>query len=188
MDITRASCEICAEPLPAKRRVEIDLTASDNDSPQRKAPRRALAAAPPPPQLGNSDKDCPICMDKLGTDGGVQALGCMCCFCRSCIATSVGRQRSIGEAVTCPICRYNIPEVEQQAFLGAARQLEDSDGDDDFGEEGEEGESEGESESESGSDDDRPRNGGWIADEETGRWVPGPDVWWDEPPDELPEF
>jgi len=196
-DDTRASCEMCAAPLPAKRRVEIDLTNDEDEaSPPHKAPRRALESAPPPRAGGGaagSDKECPICMDTLGTEGGVQALGCMCCFCRKCIATSVGRQRDIGEAVTCPICRYDIPEAEQRAFLGDARQLEDSDDED--GEEGgeddeedDEDDEDDDEERESSDDEDRPRNGGWIADEATGRWVPGPHVWWDEPPDELPEF
>ena len=183
MDSSRASCEICAGPLPAKRRVEIDLTNDDDeDEPQRKAPRRALEAAPPQSSDAGSGKDCPICMDKLGTEGGVQALGCMCCFCRTCIATSVGRQQSIGETVTCPICRYEIPEAEQRTFRGHARQLEDSDDEDDEAEEGDEEGDEGEegeegeegSESESSEDDGPP--GGWVVDGEgLARWVPWSD-------------
>ena len=32
-------------------------------------------------------KSCPICLDPLGTEGGIQALGCMDAFCRVCIAS-----------------------------------------------------------------------------------------------------
>ena len=34
-------------------------------------------------------KACLICLEPLGTEGGVQALGCMDAFCRFCIATHI---------------------------------------------------------------------------------------------------
>ena len=59
-------------------------------------------------------KACTICLDLLGTEGGVQALGCMDCFCRHCIALHIATRSRQKHEITCPMCQRAIPEEEQE--------------------------------------------------------------------------
>jgi hypothetical protein len=58
-------------------------------------------------------KSCLICLDALGTEGGIQALGCMDTFCRLCIATHIEARAAQGHVVSCPICQRGIPQEER---------------------------------------------------------------------------
>ncbi len=73
---------------------EIDLTGDDD----------ADAAVP----CQRAKRDCVICLELLGTNGGVSALECMCTFCKSCIATHIQTQNRAGLELTCPGCRHAI--------------------------------------------------------------------------------
>lgn len=121
-----------------------------------------------------SHKDCPICLDPLGTNGGVQALGCMDAFCRECIATHVLQKLTYGDDVQCPLCKRTIPRSEQLA-CGPGKPLTVSDSDDsDDEEEEDEGEGEGsdssDDEGEEGHDGEHGEDGEQrdSADEEDG--------------------
>jgi len=109
-----------AERVAAKRPVVSDLTEDE-----AMTPRKHIRVA----------TECPICLDSLGSDGGVHAIGCMHTFCRGCIATHLTRDNR------CPLCKYLVPEAEL-CEVGPGRQLEDSESEDE--EDGEESESEGE--------------------------------------------
>lgn len=67
-----------------------------------------------PSDVVHPTKSCMICLDMLGTEGGVQALGCMDCFCRECIATHIATRVKLKHDVTCPMCQRPIPEEEQE--------------------------------------------------------------------------
>ncbi len=54
-------------------------------------------------------------MDALGTDGPVQALGCVHCFCRHCIARCIRTQLEARRRPDCPVCKRPIPPEEQRA-------------------------------------------------------------------------
>ena len=92
------------------------------------------------------ENECPICMETLGSSGGVQALGCMDTFCQICIAIYISRQRKRGDQPCCPLCKYEIPAAEVSAFgpLADLDLAEESDEEDDENEGGAEDESESE--------------------------------------------
>ena len=189
-DDRATACALCETPLPAlpalpalpgaasRKRPRgddsdvVDLTASDEPSDE---PVEAVATAPAAAgHLIIYHKECPICMEPLGTNGGVQALECMDTFCRQCVATHIQQKVMYGDDVTCPLCKQQIPLAVQEA-CGPGKQLADSDESDDGesdegegeGEEGsgeEEGEDEGEEEDGLGQDlgeeDDGDENDG----------------------------
>ena len=61
--------------------------------------------------------NCVICNELIGTSGPVQALGCAHAFCRDCIGGYISSVHSREEVARCPICRRDIPEVEQNECL-----------------------------------------------------------------------
>ena len=81
----------------------VDLTGTDDVPP---------AAAPAGP---SSARDCPVCMDAVGTEGPVTALGCFHIFCRPCIARCITTQRERHRSPDCPVCKRLIPPDEQRA-------------------------------------------------------------------------
>ena len=200
-DDSRMTCEICSASLPAaakkpRHKVIVDLTEDDDDAPPPPPPppaapptasssAAALATRGPPTASSSSSavvtrggdgggggRECPICFDKLGAEGGVQALGCMDTFCRICIATHVRRQLQIGERVTCPVCRYFVSRDEQVA-CGPGRELQDDSLDEDDEEDGESEDSSEDEDDEDNDDDDEEEEGEEEEDEdrdEGGRW------------------
>ena len=174
-DDRATACALCETPLPAlppalpglpgaasrkrQRGVDsdvVDLTASDEPSDE---PAEAVATAPAAAHLIIYHKDCPICMEPLGTNGGVQALTCMDTFCRDCVATHIQQRVMYGDDVTCPLCKQRIPHAVQEA-CGPGKQLADSD-------ESDEGESdEGEGEGDEGNDEEEGEEGGEEGGEE----------------------
>ena len=144
-DLSRTECELCDGSLPThaptKRPLVIDLTEDEETRPPKHA-----------------SKECPICLDILGSDGGVQALGCMDTFCRGCIATHLTRDAH------CPLCKYPVPDVELRQ-VGPGRVLVDSDS-----------ESEGEEDSDEGGEEEDSDEGGENGGDEgqwyEGRWYP----------------
>ena len=60
---------------------------------------------------------CPVCWESLkeqkDTAAGVKMLGCGHTFCSGCIGEHIRTQAAARVAVTCPMCRYNIPASER---------------------------------------------------------------------------
>ena len=163
-DLSRTECELCDGSLPTlelcdgslpthaptKRPLVIDLTEDEETRPPKHA-----------------SKECPICLDILGSDGGVQALGCMDTFCRGCIATHLTRDAH------CPLCKYPVPDVELRQ-VGPGRVLVDSDSESEGEEDSDEGGEEEDSD-EGGEEEDSDEggeNGGDEGQWYEGRWYP----------------
>ena len=68
-----------------------------------------------PHTSASSSKECPVCMDILGTEGAPQALGCLHVFCRGCIAQCIRTQAERMRQPDCPVCKRVIPAEEQRA-------------------------------------------------------------------------
>ena len=83
----------------------VDLTGTDDVPP----------AAAPAPAGPSSARDCPVCMDAVGTEGPVTALGCFHIFCRPCIARCITTQLERHRSPDCPVCKRLIPPDEQRA-------------------------------------------------------------------------
>ena len=130
----------------------VDLT-SDDEPEQARLRTDAGAVAPAAAPATVPDKECIICMDPLGTNEGIQALGCMDIFCKQCIATHIHRQHQLGMPATCPICKYPIPHAEQIECGPSTKQWIENSSDEDSGEEGEEGEEDEDSDDDDDDDD-----------------------------------
>ena len=181
-------CEVCEAPLPRaaraatlaaasaaaeegtsetgkRSRTVLDLTNSDDEEEQQRAApsaRTAAAAA-----AVNSDKDCIICMEPLGTNEGIQALGCMDTYCKQCIATHIHRQHQLGMPATCPICKYAIPHAEQIECGPSTKEwIEDSDDDDESGEEDSDGDEDDDSDEDDGAEGEEGEEGEEDEDDE----------------------
>jgi len=92
--------------------------------------RRHAGPSAAPVSKPDSKHECAICMEPLGSNGGIQALGCMDAFCRGCIATHIKRQGQLAQQPCCPLCKYPIPDAEVRA-CGPGADLADSDESDD---------------------------------------------------------
>ncbi len=75
----------------------------------------AMDNQPPKPSSSAEEKivkeekneiNCPICLDTLGTEGGVKALACGDVFCVACI------DRWMTRSATCPVCRKTKAQLE----------------------------------------------------------------------------
>ena len=51
--------------------------------------------------------------EQKDTAAGVKMLGCGHTFCSGCIGEHIRTQAAARVAVTCPMCRYNIPASER---------------------------------------------------------------------------
>ena len=60
-------------------------------------------------------RDCPVCMDALGSNGAARALGCVHVYCEPCIRQHIVTQLKALRTPTCPICKRDIPPEEQRA-------------------------------------------------------------------------
>ena len=60
-------------------------------------------------------RECPICMDTLGTNGTARALGCVHVYCEGCIRQHIATQLQQDRAPVCPVCKRTIPPEEQRA-------------------------------------------------------------------------
>ena len=91
----------------------VDLTESD-DVPPVAEPSPAAAPASATPAAPSSTRDCPVCMDAVGTEGPITALGCFHIFCRPCIARCITTQLERHRSPDCPVCKRLIPPEEQR--------------------------------------------------------------------------
>eukprot|EP00325_Prymnesiales_sp_UTEX-LB-985_P033792 CAMPEP_0174739668 /NCGR_PEP_ID=MMETSP1094-20130205/72003_1 /TAXON_ID=156173 /ORGANISM="Chrysochromulina brevifilum, Strain UTEX LB 985" /LENGTH=209 /DNA_ID=CAMNT_0015943257 /DNA_START=88 /DNA_END=718 /DNA_ORIENTATION=- len=81
----------------------IDLTEDDDDDANTADP----ATKP--------TRDCPVCMDTLGSNGPARALGCVHVYCELCIRQHITTQLQATRLPACPICKRVVPPEEQHA-------------------------------------------------------------------------
>ena len=89
----------------------VDLTETDVDD---VPPVADPSPATPAPAGPSSARDCPVCMDAVGTEGPITALGCFHIFCRPCIARCITTQLERHRSPDCPVCKRLIPPEEQR--------------------------------------------------------------------------
>ena len=87
--------------------VVVDLT--EPDEPASATVQECDTPAP------TTQQECVVCMDRIGTEGAPQALGCLHVFCRGCIAQCITAQLDRGRQLDCPVCKRLIPAEEQVA-------------------------------------------------------------------------
>ena len=89
---------------------------------------------PPPTPMseGGTKLDCPICMDKVGSENGHLTLACRHSFCRTCLATHTSRQQRHQMAASCPLCKRECSAAEVSA-CGAAKEMQEESEDEEEG-------------------------------------------------------
>jgi hypothetical protein len=90
----------------------VDLTETDDVPPPVEV--AGPSPATPAPAGPSKARDCPVCMDAVGTEGPITALGCFHIFCRPCIARCITTQRERHRSPDCPVCKRLIPPEEQR--------------------------------------------------------------------------
>ena len=63
--------------------------------------------------MAKDGQECPVCMERLGTNGERTALGCMHLFCLQCIRRHIETKHVEGRQPECPICKRRISPVEE---------------------------------------------------------------------------
>ena len=84
-----------------------DAVAEPAQGSEKKRPRDEPGSSTAP--------DCPVCIDTLGSNGAVRALGCVHVYCAGCIRQHITTQLEQQRAPACPVCKRVIPPEEQRA-------------------------------------------------------------------------
>ena len=94
----------------------IDLTADDERPTIDLTKDEPSSSASAERTSPSSSQQCPVCLESLGEAGRpVQALGCVHCFCRECIARCIMAQLERHRAPDCPVCKRVVPPEEMRA-------------------------------------------------------------------------